>query len=162
MRRSLVVVIAVIALACGNGEASSGGADVSGTVDSACELADAAMVQQVFGGTVSQGVEGPGRDCNFQITNGPVDNVQVFEFGPAAQFDGVRSGYEDNRGGTTDVAGVGEEAFFPGDVGPVTVVVKASGQVFAVDASDAFAEEPPGTDQMVADLARAIAANLSG
>lgn len=111
---------------------------------------------------MSEGVEGPARDCDFQISNGPVDNVQVFEFGPAAQFDGVRSGYEDNRGGTTDVTGVGDEAFYPGDVGPVTLVVKAAGQVFAVDANDAFAEEPAGTDQMVADLARAIAAKLGG
>lgn len=159
-------LLALVVLACGNGSGgegdSSNGNEDSATVESPCELADATMVQEVFGGTVAAGVEGPGRDCKFEISNGPVDDVQVFEFGPASQFDGVRSGYEDNRGGTTDVGGVGDEAFYPGDVGPVTLVVRAGGQVFAVSASDAFAEEPPGTDQMVADLARAIAAQIEG
>lgn len=162
--RYLIILALFVMVACGDGsgEDGSNGNGGSSSVDSPCELADAAMVQEVFGGTVAEGVEGPGRDCNFQISNGPVDNVQVFEFGPAEQFEGVRSGYEDNRGGTTDVTGVGDEAFYPGDVGPVTLVVKAGSQVFAVDANDAFAEEPPGTDQMVADLARAIAARLGG
>lgn len=155
----VVVVVGLVLVACGDGGAAGGNGV---TVESPCELADAAMVEQAFGGTVSPGEEGPGRDCRFDISGGPVAKVQVFEFGSAAQFDGVRGGYEDNRGGTTDVSGVGEEAFYPGDVGPLTLVVKASGQVFSVSASDAFAEEPPGTDAMVAELARAIVAKLDG
>lgn len=155
--KAIWVLLVLLIASCGDGAGAGGDA---ATVESPCELADATMVEQAFGGTSSSGVEGPGRDCQFEISGGPVAKVQVFEFGPAAQFEGVRSGYEDNRGGTFDVAGIGEEAFYPGDVGPLTLVVKASGQVFSVSASDAFAEEPPGTEDMVADLARAIATRL--
>lgn len=153
MRRALIVgwVLASLGLvACGGASA----------VESPCELADAAMVQAVFGGTVSPGVEGGARDCEFSIVGGVVESLSVFEFGDSSTWDGVRSGYDDNRGGTSDVAGVGDEAFFPNDVGPLTLIVKAGPQNFAVDAADAFKELPPQTSDLVEELAKDIAARI--
>lgn len=139
---------------------TEGGLDVP--VDDACLLADAEMVQEAFGGTVAPGYEGAGYACVFEISGGPVEDVRVREAGPASSFDGVRSGYHDNFEGSTDVPGIGDEAFYPNLIGPLTLVVSAAGQNFTVDAHDSFSEAPPGTEEMVADLARAIVARLEG
>lgn len=139
---------------------TEGGLDIP--VDDACQLADAEMVQEVFGGTVAPGYEGPGYACVFEISGGPVEDVRVGEAGPASSFDGVRSGWHDNFEGTTDVPGIGDEAFYPNLIGPLTLIVSAAGQNFTIDADDAFSEAPPGIEEMVADLARAIVARLEG
>jgi hypothetical protein len=144
----------------GNDSDSEGGLDIP--VDDACLLADAEMVQEVFGGTVAPGYEGPGYACVFEISGGPVEDVRVGEAGPASTFEGVRSGWHDNFEGTTDVPGIGDEAFYPNLIGPLTLIVSAAGQNFTIDADDAFSEAPPGIEEMVADLARAIVARLEG
>lgn len=131
-------------------------------VENSCQLADAEMVQEAFGGTVADGVEGSGYACEFAITGGPVENVRVNEAGPSSSFEGVRSGYHDNFDGSTDVPGIGDEAFYTNLMGPLLLVVSASGQVFVVDAHSSFSEAAPGTEEMVADLARAIVARLEG
>jgi hypothetical protein len=59
-------------------------------------------------------------------------SVVVFHYGTAADWDGIRDGYDDNRGGTTDVAGVGDRSFQPGDVGPYELVVQSGDTVFSV------------------------------
>jgi len=160
MRMRITTALGAILLvsACGGGDDGGG----SGAVDSPCDLADAALVQEVFGGTVADGVEGVARNCEYLIEGGPVDDVNVYEFGAASSWDGLRSGYEDNRGGTTDVAGIGERAFYPGDVGPLSIIASAGGQNFSVNAYDAFTEAPSGTEELVAELARRIAARLEG
>jgi hypothetical protein len=160
-RVSLVVAGLVIVAGCGGGDGGSGGGAGTG-VESPCELADAALVQDVFGGTVAPGEEGVARNCEFVIEGGSVPKVNIYEFGPAAQFDGVRSGYEDNRGGTVDVAGIGDEAFYPKDTGPLSIIATAGGQNFSVNAFDAFEEAPRGTDALVEELAKRIAARLEG
>ena len=50
----------------------------------------------------------------------------------AAEFDGIKSGYDTNRGGTEDLPGIGTAAFSPKDVGQNEVVVEAGDTVFAV------------------------------
>jgi hypothetical protein len=154
MRRVLVaaVVVAASAAACGGG---------GGGVDSPCDLADAAMVQEAFGGNVADGVEGEARNCDFEIAGGLVPSVNVYHFGDASGFEGTRSGFEDNRGGTTDVPGIGDEAFQP-NTGPGELVVSAGGVIFEVQVFALFGELAPGSEEAVADLARAIVSNLDG
>lgn len=179
-KRLVPVVLMLLATACGGAgvsddttdrvepgestsaedEGSVGGIEVP--VEDSCVLADADMVQEAFGGKVAEGVEGSGYACEFEISDGPVDTVRVREAGPSSSLEGVRSGYHDNFEGTFDVPGIGDEAFYPGIHGPLLLVVSASGQIFVVDAHSSFTEAPPGTDEMVADLARAIAARLEG
>lgn len=170
MRSVLVfTVVALVLAACGDGSVSEepdgaakagGGLDIP--VDDACLLADAEMVQDAFGGTVAPGYEGSGYACVFEISNGPVEDVRVGEAGLASTFDGVRSGYHDNFEGSTDVPGIGDEAFYPNLIGPLNLVVTSAGQNFTVNAHDSFSEAPPGTEEMVADLARAIVSRLEG
>jgi len=156
MRRVLVaaVVAAASAAACGGG----GG----GGVDSPCDLADAAMVQEAFGGNVADGVEGEARNCDFEIAGGLVPSVNVYHFGDASGFEGTRSGFEDNLGGTTDVPGIGDEAFYSNDSGPTALVVSAGGVIFEVQVFALFVDLPAGSEEAVAALARAIATNLEG
>jgi hypothetical protein len=155
MRRVLVAAVAVAAsaAACGGG---------GGGVDSPCDLADAAMVQEAFGGNVADGVEGEARNCDFEIAGGLVPSVNVYHFGDASGFEGTRSGFEDNRGGTTDVPGIGDEAFHPNDTGPGELVVSAGGVIFEVQVFALFGELAPGSEDAVAELATAMAADLGG
>lgn len=157
MRRHVLVsfffVLAVAA--CGGGDEEGGG-----SVSSPCDLADAAMVQSVFGGTVSEGEEGVARNCTFEIEGGPVVSVDVFWFGPASGWDGTRDGYVDNRDGVTDVSGIGDEAFHPNDSGPIEIVAHAGGEIFAITLFNAFLEPEPEAPAQVSELAQAIADNL--
>lgn len=161
-RLSLVMAGMLVVAACGGEDGGSSGGGSGSGVDSPCDLADAALVQEVFGGTVAPGEAGVARNCTFMIDGGAVARVNVYEFGVASQFSGVRSGYEDNRGGTVDVAGIGDEAFYPVDTGPLSIIATAGGQNFEVNAFDSFAEAPAGTDALVEDLAKRIAARLEG
>lgn len=139
--------------ACGG---DSGG---GGNISSPCDLADAAMVQSVFGGTSVEGSEGEARNCSFSIEGVPVSSVSVFWFGAASGWEGTRDGYADNRGGVTDMSGIGDAAFHPNDSGPIEVVAQAGGEIFAVSVYS-FVEPPPGTPALVSELAQAIADNL--
>jgi hypothetical protein len=80
--------------------------------------------------------------------------VDVFYYGTSADWDGIRQGFEDNREGTTDVAGVGEEAFNPNDMGAGELVVLAGDVAYEVAAYD----EASGAD--VVELATAIASTV--
>lgn len=141
-------------------EAESGGLQIP--VENSCELADARMVEAAFGGSVAPGVEDESYACAFEISDGPVESVRVREAGPASSFEGVRSGYHDNFQGSFDVPGLGDEAFYPGLMGPLLLVVSANGQVFVVDAHSSFSEAGPGSEEAVAQLARAIVDRLEG
>jgi hypothetical protein len=81
--------------------------------------------------------------------------VAVYYYGDRAIWSGMKSGYADNRGPLTDVAGVGDEAFHPGDVGPLELVVLAGDVAFAVGIVDGT-----GTAAQVKDLASRIATSL--
>jgi len=122
----------------------------------ACDLADADMVTAVFEGTAGAGEPGVARNCSFEITGGDVQAVDVFYYGDTADWDGIRGGFENNRGGTTDVSGIGEAAFFPNDTGPTELVVRTDSIVFAITVFVFFEDPPPGVEDDVAALAQAI------
>jgi hypothetical protein len=118
------------------------------------------MVQSVFGGTVAEGSEGEARNCSFSIEGGAVSTVSIFSFGAASGWDGTREGHVDNRGGVTDMSGIGDGAFHPNDSGPIEVVVQAGGEIFAISVFNAFIEPPPETSDLVSELAQEIADDL--
>ena len=140
--------------------AACGGEDDSG-ISTPCDLADAELVGSVFGGTVAEGVEGEARDCSFAIEGGSVFSVGVFYYGSADGWDSTRQGFEDNRGGVTDVEGIGDEAFFPGDFGARELVVRSGGEIFSVTVFSGFEEPTAEVINGVADLSKAIADDLA-
>jgi hypothetical protein len=151
-RQRLVGVLLVAVTACsGNG----------GGIASPCDLADAALVESVFGGTVAQGVEGEFRNCDFTIEGGPVLSVTVFEYGSASDWDSTRDGFVDNRSGVTDVEGIGDAAFFPNDTGARELVVQSGGQIFSVTVFSGFDEPTVEVINAVADLSKMIADDLA-
>ena len=79
----------------------------------------------------------------------------MFHYGPSSQWDGVKSGYEDNRGGVTDVAGIGDEAYQPNDVGPYEIVVRSGDVIFAVAVQTGTGG--PEVEAAILDLAGVIA-----
>jgi hypothetical protein len=117
------------------------------------------MVTAAFGVPASEGMQGNARNCGFDLTGAEAESVDVFYFGEDSGWESIREGYEDNRGGTTDVPGVGEEAFYPNDNGPTELVVRANGIVFAVSAFVFFSEPSAALAADVAELAQAIADN---
>jgi hypothetical protein len=148
----------------GNGGGGSGGnGNGLSNAERACQLADADMVTSAFEGTADEGMPDIASNCRFELTGAEVDSVSVFYFGNATRWDGVRQGYDDNRGGTTDVSGLGDEAFYPNDVGPYSLVVQAEGIIFEVSVSVAFIPMPSAElADSVRELAEAIVARLGG
>jgi hypothetical protein len=122
------------------------------------------MVAAAFGGSSSGGVPGTARNCTFKLTGGSVPDVDafyvdVFYYGTAAEWDGIRDGFESNRGGTTDVPGIGSGAFHPNDAGPTELVIMAGDTVYSVSAGSGASNE---VNADVAELATAIAGTLGG
>lgn len=162
------VVIALVLFSCGGStsepdEVAGAGAEdggPGGSIASPCDLADAAQVSTFFSGTVADGVEGVARNCTFAITDGDVTSVDVFYFGDASVWDGTRSGFETNRGGVTDVDGIGDEAFYPNDMGERELVVQAGGEIFAITVFAGLDEPTAAAIDSVAGLAGFIAGDL--
>jgi len=123
--------------------------------DDPCALVTPEIVAAVFGGASASGEPGIARNCPFILVDGLAPSVEVFHYGPSSQWDGVKSGYEENRGGVTEVPGIGEEAFHPNDVGPYEIVVRSGDVIFAV----AVQSGPGGPDveAVILELAGAIA-----
>jgi hypothetical protein len=159
---ALLALVAGPVTACGgdsdddDGGADDGGDGGDGGEVQPCDLADADMVAAAFEGTVSPGEPGAARNCDFDITGGDVEAVDVYYFGEADDWDGVRTGYENNRGGTTDVSGIGAAAFFPNDTGPTELVVRTDAIIFAISVFVFFDDPPEGVEDDVAALAQAI------
>ncbi len=160
------IAMASLCVGCGDsggdGSAGTGGED-NGLTDAerACELTDSETVTDIFEGTASEGVPGSARNCRFELTGGEAESVSVFYFGAESSWDGVREGFEDNRGGTTGVSDIGDEAFYPNDVGPSSLVVRANGIIFEVSPllPTTFPPTEPSEELEadVAELARTIA-----
>ncbi|HEX6145242.1 MAG TPA: hypothetical protein VF083_00600 [Acidimicrobiia bacterium] len=128
----------------------------SGTAaDDPCALATPEEVASAFAATSASGEEGIARNCSFTIVGGVAPSVEVFHYGSSSQWDGVKSGYEDNRGGVTDVAGIGDEAYHPNDVGPYEIVVRSGDVIFAVAVQTGTGG--PEVEAAILDLAGAIA-----
>jgi hypothetical protein len=137
--------------------AGGGGGGTSGT--DPCNLATPEMVAAAFGGSSSAGVPGVARNCTFTVTGGSVPTVDVYYYGTAGEWDGIRAGFESNREGTTDVAGIGSQAFHPNDAGPTELVIVAGDTVYSVSAGFGASDE---VNADVAELATAIAGTLGG
>jgi len=148
MRRLLAPVLLAAALvlsACGGGDgggasdsADPSSSDTGGTPTmtvSPCDLTTSETVAEVFGGTVAEGVEGQARNCEYTVEGGAAMLVEVYYFGTADEWDGIRDGYESNRGPLTPVD-LGDEAFYPSDLMQNEYVVLAGDTVFAVNVAD--------------------------
>lgn len=165
--RSRVIAVALLAavllVACGGGggddsssNSSTTGAGKGGTtaVKAACDLTDPQTVAAVFGGTVDGEKAGPARNCEYAVQGGAASLVNVYYYGPASDWNGIRAGYETNRGPLSQVDGVGDEAFNPGDLGRREIVVKAGDVAFAVGLGAGAAA---GAEDKVQALAERIA-----
>ena len=108
-----------------------------------------------FAASSASGEAGIARNCSFTIVDGVASSVEVFHYGSSSQWDGVKSGYEDNRGGVADVAGIGDEAYHPNDVGPYEIVVRSGEVIFAVAVQSGTGG--PEVEAAILDLAGVIA-----
>jgi hypothetical protein len=81
-------------------------------------------VAEVMGGTVDGETAGTAGSCDYEIQGGAAGGFPCSTYGPASEWDGIRGGYEENRGPLTDVSDVGDEAFNP-EVGETELVVLA-------------------------------------
>jgi len=122
-----------------------------------CSLTSKETIQQAFGGTVADGKPDHARNCVYAITGGSVRKAVIFHYGTSAEADGIRAGYESNRGPLEDLAGIGEEAYSPGDVGQNEVVAVSGDTVFAVGVN---ALSPTPVAPGVKRLAKLIADDL--
>jgi hypothetical protein len=106
---------------------------VAGSEEDPCALATPEQVAAAFGGTSASGAPGLApRTCTYTVVGGVTPTVDVFHFGASEHWDDVKIGYVENRGGTTEVTGVGEEAYNPNDAGPYELVVRSDDVIFAV------------------------------
>lgn len=120
-----------------------------------CALVTPEVVASTFGATSASGEAGIAGYCSFTLADGVASSVVVFHYGSSSEWDGVKSGYEDNRGGTTEVPGLGEEAYQPNDVGPYEIVVRSGDVIFAVAVQTG--RGGPEVEAAIMDLAQAIA-----
>ena len=123
--------------------------------DDPCGLVSADVVASIFGSTAASGEPGIARNCHFEIDDGVARSVEVFHYSSSDGWDDLREGYEDNRGGVTDVPGLGDSAFQPNDVGPYEIVVLAGDMIFAVAVQEGLGGED--VEAAIFDLAAAIA-----
>jgi hypothetical protein len=137
-------------------EASTTSAAVESEADDdPCSLVTSEVVAASFGGTSASGEPGVVRNCSFTIVDGVVTPVEVFHYGSSSGWDEVKSGYEENRGGVTEVPGVGDEAYQPNDVGPYEIVVRSGDVIFAVAVQTGSGG--PDVEAALLDLAGVIA-----
>ena len=133
----LALPLVLVTLACGEEqqaveeEAPEAAAPAGGAISDACDVTEPAVVTGVFGGTATE-EPGIARNCIYNIQGGSVQQVNVYYYGTAAEWDGIRAGYEENRGPLKEVLGVGDKAFNPGDVGQSEIVVLSGDTAFAV------------------------------
>jgi hypothetical protein len=118
-------------------------------------LATPEQVAAAFGATGASAEPGIARNCTFTLEGGIAPTVEVFHYGPASGWVGVKTVYEENRGGVTEVDGVGQGAYNPNDVGPNELVVLSDDAVFAVAVQSGGGG--PEVEAAIVDLAGDIA-----
>jgi hypothetical protein len=119
-----------------------------------CALASPDEVAEAFGATSASGEPLVSRACSYALEGGIAPTVEVYHFGPASAWDGVKAGYEENRGGVNDVDGVGDAAYNPNDMGPYELVVLSDDVIFAVGVTSSSG---PEVEAAIVDLATTIA-----
>lgn len=120
-----------------------------------CALVPAGTVAAAFDATSASGEPGIARNCTFTLVDGLVPTVEVFHYGSSTDWDGVKAGFEENRGGVTEVPGVGDEAFQPNDVGPYEIVVRYLDIIYSVAVQTGSGG--PEVEAAILELATAIA-----
>jgi hypothetical protein len=120
-----------------------------------CALVPPDIVAAAFDATSASGEPGIARNCTFTLVDGLVPTVEVFHYGSSTDWDGVKAGFEENRGGVTEVPGVGDEAFQPNDVGPYEIVVKYLDIIYSVAVQTGSGG--PEVEAAILELATAIA-----
>jgi hypothetical protein len=120
-----------------------------------CALVPAGTVAAAFDATSASGEPGIARNCTFTLVDGLVPTVEVFHYGASTDWDGVKTGFEENRGGVTEVPGVGDEAFQPNDVGPYEIVVRYLDIIYSVAVQSGGGG--PEVEAAILELATAIA-----
>jgi hypothetical protein len=120
-----------------------------------CFLVPAGTVASIFEAASASGEPGIARNCTFTLVDGLVPTVEVFYYGASTDWDGVRAGFEENRGGVTEVPGVGDEAFQPNDVGPYEIVVRYLDIIYSVAVQSGGGG--PEVEAAILELATAIA-----
>ena len=120
-----------------------------------CALVPAGTVAAAFDATSASGEPGVARNCTFTLVDGLVPTVEVFHYGSSTDWDGVKAGFEENRGGVTEVPGVGDEAFQPNDVGPYEIVVRYLDIIYSVAVQTGTGG--PEVEGAILELATAIA-----
>jgi len=135
------------------GTTTTEGAEPSG--DDPCALVTPETVAEVFGASSASGEPGIARNCSFTLVDGVAASVEVFHYGSADEWDGVKEGFEENRGGVTDVPGIGDEAYQPNDVGPYEIVIRSGGIIFSVAVQTG--RGGPEVEAAISELAGTIA-----
>ena len=120
-----------------------------------CALVPAGTVAFIFAAASASGEPGIARNCTFTLVDGLVPTVEVFHYGPSTDWDAVKAGFEENRGGVTEVPGVGDEAFQPNDVGPYEIVVRYLDIIYSVAVQSGAGG--PEVEAAILELATSIA-----
>gem|GEM_PF-1768548 len=120
-----------------------------------CALVPPEIVAAAFDATSASGEPGVARNCTFTLVDGLVPTVEVFHYGSSTDWEGVKAGFEENRGGVTEVPGVGDEAFQPNDVGPYEIVVKYLDIIYSVAVQSGGGG--PEVEAAILELATSIA-----
>ncbi len=120
-----------------------------------CALVPPDIVAAAFDATSASGEPGTARNCTFTLVDGLVPTVEVFHYGSSTDWDGVKAGFDQNRGGVTEVPGVGDEAFQPNDVGPYEIVVKYLDIIYSVAVQSGGGG--PEVEAAILELATSIA-----
>jgi hypothetical protein len=120
-----------------------------------CALVPPETVAAAFDATSASGEPGNARNCTFTLVDGLVPTVEVFHYGSSTDWEGVKAGFEENRGGVTEVPGVADEAFQPNDVGPYEIVVKYLDIIYSVAVQTGSGG--PEVEAAILELATAIA-----
>jgi len=120
-----------------------------------CALVPPDIVAAAFAAASASGEPGIARNCTFTLVDGLAPTVEVFHYGASTDWDGVKAGFEENRGGVTEVPGVGDEAFQPNDVGPYEIVVRYLDIIYSVAVQTGGGG--PEVEAAILELATAIA-----
>jgi hypothetical protein len=124
------------------------------TAEDPCALATDEQVAAAFGASSASGEPLVARACSYALEGGVAPTVEVYHFGSSSGWDGVKEGYEENRGGVTDVDGVGDAAYNPNDMGPYELVVMSDDVIFAVGVTSGSG---PEVEAAILELAGEIA-----
>ncbi|MGH8949407.1 MAG: hypothetical protein ACRDXF_11160 [Acidimicrobiia bacterium] len=134
---------------------TSAAAEEAASTGMECALVPPDVVAVAFAATSASGAPGIARNCTFTLVDGLVPTVEVFHYGSSMDWDGLKTGFEENRGGVTEIPGIGDEAFQPNDVGPYEIVVRYLDIIYSVAVQTGTGG--PEVEAAILELATSIA-----